>query len=131
VNLTDAIALFEKDRKGQFSAEDVSSIVAVANDLSLSAFDLKQSPSKKYPEYIYDSQDTIHIHRTMIVGRQDFVGTREEPSKYLPYPFQRDLENWVSTTGQYGRPLCPGCNIELPIVLRCDYCDFDHNVESA
>jgi hypothetical protein len=131
MDLKDAIAHFERDRKGHFSAEDVASITAVANDLGLFDFDLKQSPSRKYPEFICDSQDTIHIHRTMIVGRRDFVGTRTEPSKYKTYPYHRELENWVSATGKDGRPYCPGCGIELPVVLRCDYCDFDHNEESA
>jgi hypothetical protein len=129
VNLKDAIGLFEQDRKGHFGTNDLASIDEAIDDLGLLEFEIYKSPSKKYPLYIRDVDDTIHIHRRMIVGRTNFVGTRSEPSKYKTYPFHRELENWVSMTGGEGRPYCLGCGIELPIVLRCDYCDFDHNEE--
>ncbi len=129
MNLKDAIALFERDRKGHFGTNDLTSIEEAVVNLGLLEFEIYKSPSKKYPLYIRDVDDTIHVHRRMIVGRTNFVGTRSEPSKYKTYPFHRELEDWVSMTGKEGRPFCV-CGIELPIVLRCDYCDFDHNEES-
>lgn len=131
MELQHAIDVFEKDRKGKFSAEDLTAIREVVEELGLHDFKMSTSPSKKYPMYFRDVDDVIHVHPRMIVGRIQFLGTKAERSKYEYHPFQRDLENWIHMKGKEGRPYCLNCGIELPIVLRCDYCEYDHNEHEA
>ena len=127
VNLQEAIELFEGDRRGKFSQDDLAAIREVVEEFGLCEFQMSTSPSKKYRMYFRDSADLVHVHPTMILSRKHFSSARDQPSKFEYFPFQRDLENWIHKKGNSGRPLCLDCGIELPVVLRCDYCGYSPN----
>lgn len=104
MDLQKAIDLFERDRKGKFSLDDVAAIREVVEEFGLREFEMSTSPSKKYPMYFRDTDNLVHVHPTMILSRNHFRSARAERSKFDYFPFQRDLENWIHKTGKEGRP---------------------------
>lgn len=126
MNLDDAIAAFEKQRKGAFSKGDRARIVATAEELGLNEFDLYTVASKKYPQFVRDFNDVLHIHPTMLVSARSFSGSiNRGTDPYPKYPHHLALEEWTSEKGPSGRPLCPACHIEIPLVGRCGHCDWN------
>jgi hypothetical protein len=133
MNLEEAIEKFQAKRKGRFSPDDKQLIVATAGELNLSNFEIKQRLDVKtkngdpYSVYIYDVEDIVHFHPTMIVSRTEFDGRDlERKSKYKPYPHFAELSNWIIDE-KNDDLICPECFLVIPLVGICGSCGF--NVE--
>lgn len=125
MNLDDAIVAFEGQRKGNFSKDDRARIVSTAQELKLDRFELYVVPSKKYPLFVRDLDDVLHIHSTMMVASQPFSGSTDRGADPYPkYPHHLALTEWVFEKGKSGHPVCPACHIEIPLVGKCEYCDW-------
>lgn len=131
MNIDEVIAQFESEHKGKYSIEDRARIVAALNSLGLSEFsiryrnDVKNADGNPYSIYFYDSTNLVHVHPTMIVAKREFEGFQPGiRSKYSSFPQMAQLSNWTSQT-KTGRPLCPHCFVEIPLVGKCGICEFD------
>lgn len=125
MTLEEAIAAFEKQRKGVFSKEDRARVMATAAELGLVQFELNEVPSKKYPQFIRDVEDVLHVHRTMLVARRSFSGSTDRGvDPYPAYPHHLSLTEWIMEKDVSGRAVCPSCHIVIPLVGRCEYCEW-------
>lgn len=125
MKLDDAIAAFEEQRRGMFSKKDRARIVSTAQELGLDQFDLYLVPSKKYPQFVRDIDDVLHIHSTMMVAGRPFNGSVDRGADPYPkYPHHLTLTEWIFDKGKLGRPVCPACHIEIPLVGKCEHCDW-------
>ena len=129
--LDDVISQFEAEHKGKYSKDDRELIVAAARSLGLVDFsiryrnEVKTTDGTHYSVYFRDVADIMHVHPTMIVSRHEFegfqVGTK---SRYSRFPFMTRLSNWSSKDGT-GRPVCPRCFLQIPLIGLCGTCGFD------
>lgn len=125
MKLVEAILGFEKQRKGSFSKSDRERIVAVAEELRLNDFGLYIVPSKKYPQFIRDVDDVLHVHPTMMVASRPFNGSTDRGvDPYPKYPHHCVLTEWIFDKGKAGRPVCPGCHIEVRLEGTCEFCGW-------
>jgi len=126
MNLSDGIATFEDQGKGRFSKKDRALIVATADELGLVEFNLYVVPSKKYPQFIRDVDDVLHVHPTMMVSGQPCSGSTDRGTHPYPkHPHHLALAGWVFEKGKLGHPICPECNIEVPATGQCGYCEWN------
>ena len=131
MNIKEVIAQFENEHKGKYSKKDYELITAAVSSLGLTDFsvkyrnDVKNSDGSHYSPYFYDESNLVHVHPKMIVAKHEFDGFEPgRKSKYKPYPHMAELSNWTSDKGA-GRPICPECFIEIPLVGQCGICSFD------
>lgn len=125
MNLQDAIIAFEKLRKGSFSESDRARIFATVEELGLTVFNLYEVPSKKYPQYIRDVDDILHVHQTMMVASRSSSGSIDRGlHPYPSHPYHSALSGWIHDKGQSGRPVCPSCHLEIPLVGQCEDCGW-------
>jgi hypothetical protein len=131
MNLEEATDRFESCRKGRFSPEDKQLIVVIAEELGLVNFEIKQRPDVKtksgdpYSVYIYDENDVVHIHPTMVVCRREFSGqVSKKMSKYKTYPHFVQLSQWI-TNGKSDDAICPECFLVIPLVGICGSCGLN------
>jgi hypothetical protein len=135
MNLEEATERFESDRKGRFSPNDKQLIVAIAEELGLVNFAIKQRHDVKtksgdpYSVYIYDENDVVHFHPTMVVCRREFSGRDpQKKSKYKTYPHFVQLSQWI-TDGTTDDVICPECFLVIPLVGICGSCGL--NIEDS
>lgn len=125
MNLGDAITAFEVQRRGCFSKADRARIVATAGELGLSDFVVYVAPSKNYPQFIRDVDDVLHVHPTMLVAGRSFRDSTDRGADPYPkYPHHLALAEWIHEKGVSGRPVCPTCHLEVPLVGQCDHCGW-------
>ena len=134
MNIKEVIAQFENEHKGKFSKEDYELITAAMSGLGLADFsikyrnDVKNSDGSHYSPYFCDESNLVHVHPTMIVAKCEFDGFQPEiKSKYRAWPYMAKLSNWTSGKDA-GRPICPHCFIEIPLIGQCGICSFDPDI---
>lgn len=131
MNIEEVIAQFESEHKGKYSIEDRERILAAVKSLDVSEFsiryrkDVKNADGSPYSVYFYDKENLVHVHPTMVVAKREFDGFQPGVrTKYSSFPHMVQLSNWA-TPSKSGRPICPHCFVEIPLVGRCGMCEFD------
>ena len=130
MEINEALMLFQADKKGKYSAEDLDAIFDVINELGLVGFEIKRrsdvvtKSGKPYPEYIRDAEDIVHFHQRMIVSSERFKRRDlNQESKYKSWPHFLKLEGWVTSSKLADRPQCPDCFIDIPPTDICGRCE--------
>ena len=131
MEINEALARFESKRDGKYSLKDREFIYAVATELNLSDFEIKErndvltKKGEPYTIYIYDSKEIAHFHPEMIIAKYKFEGhDPKEKSKYGPWPYLHRLKGWTSNSYP-SRPQCPNCFIPIPPTDICGQCELD------
>ena len=132
MNITEAIEEFETLRKKKYPNADVAKIIATAQELGLTDFEVHlKGPNSKTPDYIYDVQHILHIHPTMLVAGQPYADSQAE-SKYDKFPHLFKLQGWIEGDEEIGgvaTVLCPTNFTRVPVNTECA-CGEVHQAEN-
>lgn len=134
MNITEAIEEFETLRKKKLPNADVAKIIATAQELGLTDFEVHLKGSNpKTPDYIYDVQHVLHIHPTMLVAGQPYTDSTDRGENPFPkFPHFFELQDWTEEDpdkGSVATVLCPTNFTRVPVNTECA-CGEVHQAEN-